>query len=240
MHDCAALQYHNPVREAEYLLGILFDDDGANAASLRDGPERQHQFLDDDRRETLGRLVEQKHLGIERQRPADGQHLLFAAGQFVAEIGLAFGQARKHFVNLVDSPRPRLRYRGHVFLDGERFENVALLRHPADAFARALIGTQRRDVLSLERDDAAEAPRDADDGIDKRGFSGAVAAQQRQHLTLCKRERQVRDHHGFAVARTQILDVQQFRHLRPRRDRRLLRADRARLQRADLRPASRR
>jgi hypothetical protein len=38
--------------------------------------KRFQQLLDNDRRQLLERLVEQKHPRIEHQRAADGQHLL--------------------------------------------------------------------------------------------------------------------------------------------------------------------
>ena len=75
----------------------------ADAAGAGDGAERPQQFLDDDRRQPLGRLVQQQHLRVERQRAADRQHLLLAAGELVAEIVAALLQPRKH---LVDPARP--------------------------------------------------------------------------------------------------------------------------------------
>src|SRR5258707_10729637 len=80
MDDRAALQYHNAVGQPQNLLRVLLDDDGTGAARAGDGAERSQQFLDDDRGESLGRLVQQQHFWVERQRPADPQHLLLAAG----------------------------------------------------------------------------------------------------------------------------------------------------------------
>src|SRR5882757_2480911 len=96
VHDRAALQYHNAVGEPQNLLRILLNDDGTDAAGAGDDAERLEQFLDNDRRQTLGRLVQQQNFRIERQRAADRQHLLLAAGQLVAEIVLALGKPRKH------------------------------------------------------------------------------------------------------------------------------------------------
>ena len=91
------------------------------------------QLLDDDRRQALGRLVEQQQLRVEHQRAGDRQHLLLAARELVAEVGAALGEAREHLVDPRDGPRPRPRDGGQVLLDGQRLEDVALLRHPADA-----------------------------------------------------------------------------------------------------------
>ena len=57
------------------------------------------QFLDQDRRQPLQRLVEQHDARIEDQRAADRQHLLLAAGELVAEIAAALVQAREQLVD---------------------------------------------------------------------------------------------------------------------------------------------
>src|ERR1700732_4149441 len=64
MHDRAALQYYNAVGQPQNLLCILLDNDGADAARAGDGPERGEQFLDDDGREPLGRLVQQQNFWV--------------------------------------------------------------------------------------------------------------------------------------------------------------------------------
>ena len=92
---------------------VLRDVDDQQPAAVRpghllpgpgDGAERPQQFLDDDRRQPLGRLVEQQNLGIEGQRAADRQHLLLAAGELVAHVGGALGEARKHHVDGGERP----------------------------------------------------------------------------------------------------------------------------------------
>src|SRR5436190_38380 len=76
MDDRSALQYHNAVGEPQNLLGILLDDDRADAAGPGDGADRLQQLLDDDGGKTLGRLVQEKHFRVEGQRATDRQHLL--------------------------------------------------------------------------------------------------------------------------------------------------------------------
>ena len=219
MHDRAAFQYHNTIGQPQNLLGILLDDDRTDAAGPGDGAERPQQFLDDDRRQPLGRLVQQQHLGIEGQRPADRQHLLLAAGELVAEIAAALLQPRKHLVDLFDGPWPGLRHGGHVFLHRQRAEDIALLRHPADPGPRPLVRPHGGDVQPTEREGAAEAAGDADDRIDQGGLAGAVAPEQRQHLAFAQRQRHRGQHHRFAVAGAQAIDGEKIRHRRPRRDR---------------------
>ena len=74
------------------------------------------QFLDDDRRQPFERLVEQHDARIERQRAADREHLLLAAGKLVAEILPPLGKPREQGVDLVGGPAARPRHRGEVFL----------------------------------------------------------------------------------------------------------------------------
>src|SRR5436190_1769331 len=83
-----------------------------------------------------------------------------AAGKLIAVIVAPLLQARKHLVDLVHGPGPRLRHRRHVLFNGERAEDVALLRYPADPGARPLVGPQCRDVGSAEAEHAAEAAGD--------------------------------------------------------------------------------
>ena len=110
-------------------------------------------------------------------------------------------------------PRARPRDGGEVLLHGERAEDVALLRHPADAGVRAPLGALARDVAAVERGCVpAVCVRDADDGVDQRGLADAVAAEQRQRLAVGQREADVGQHDGLAVAGGEALDLQQVSH----------------------------
>ena len=184
MHDAAALEDDGAVGDAEDLVRVLLDQNRRQAFLADDLAQRRQQFLDDDRREPFERLVEQHDARIEDQRAGDRQHLLLAAGELVAEIAAALGQPREQRVDLVERPRSRPRDRGHVLLDRERPEDVALLRHPADAGMRALVRAQPGDVAAVEPDGAAEMAGDADDRVDQRGLAHAVAAEQRQRLAF--------------------------------------------------------
>src|SRR5262245_5641900 len=65
VHDAAALEDHGAVGDAENLLGILLDHD-RRGPLLPDHPlERHQQFLHEDRREPLQRLVQQQDARIE-------------------------------------------------------------------------------------------------------------------------------------------------------------------------------
>ena len=55
----------------------------------------RQQFLDEDRCQPLERFIEQHDARIEDERAGDGEHLLLAAGQLIAKIATALGEARK-------------------------------------------------------------------------------------------------------------------------------------------------
>ncbi len=59
----------------------------------------------DDRRESLGQLVENEALGIEQQRSGDGEHLLLAAGKLIGTTVSAFPKLRKYFQHALEGRR---------------------------------------------------------------------------------------------------------------------------------------
>src|SRR5215470_5784948 len=205
----AALDDRRPVGDAEHLLLV---QDRRHALVADDAPQRQQQLLDQDRGESLERLVEQHDARIEDQGAADREHLLLAAGELVTEIAAAFLEPRKQLVDARLGPCAGPGHGGEILLDGERFEDVALLRHPADAGKGTLVRAQRRDVAAIEADAAGEEARHAYDRINQGGLAHAVAAEQSERLALGERERDLVEHDRLAVACAQPLDRQEFRH----------------------------
>src|SRR5213592_4295891 len=105
MDDLAAVEDDRVVRDRQDLLRVLLDDD-RREAFVQDQPlDRAQQFLDDDRRESLERLVEEEQLRVEDERARDREHLLLAARQLVAEVGLSLLEAREHLVDAARRPR---------------------------------------------------------------------------------------------------------------------------------------
>src|SRR5258708_24038294 len=143
---------------------------------------------------------EQPAARIAHQRAADRQHLLLATRQRIAEILLQYAEGREQLEPALRCPLARPCDRGQVLLDGERFEDVALLRDPADAEHRALLRWQSRDVAAAERDAAATIAGDADDRVHQRGLAHAIAAEQSERLAFIEPERDVRHHDAFAIA----------------------------------------
>ena len=88
-------------------LRVLLDQDRRHALVADDAAQRRQQFIDDDRRQTFERLVEQHDARIEHQRAADREHLLLAAGELIAEIAPPLGEPREQRVDLVGGPAAR-------------------------------------------------------------------------------------------------------------------------------------
>ena len=137
----------------------------------------------------------------------------------VEELLAALGEPREQLVDALGRPRAGLGDRGEVLLDRERLEDVALLRDPADTGMRPLLRTHAGDIAPIEADAAAAIARNADDRVHQRCLSHAIAAEHGEGLSFCKAEGDAAQHHGLAIARRQLFDLDQFRHRRPRQDR---------------------
>ena len=102
----------------------------------------------------------------------------------------------------------------------QRFEDIALLRHPANAGRRTPVRGQlvqvQRHACAEQPDAAAMLARGAGHGIDQGGLARAVAPQQCQRLARRQLQRYAMQHHRFAVAGAQIIDSQQISHAAPR------------------------
>ena len=131
------------LRQRQCELDVLLDQDEGAGAFFGHAGDGGGELVDDDRRQTLHRLVEQQQRRIGHQRARDRQHLLLAAGELIAEIAPPFGKPRKQIVHCRQIPSPGARRDGEVLLHRQRRKNLALLRHPADAGKRAAMRWQR-------------------------------------------------------------------------------------------------
>ena len=64
-------------------LVLLLDHEDREIALRAHAVDRGNEFLHDQRRQPLDRLVEQQQRWIGRQRPRNRQHLLLAAGSWL-------------------------------------------------------------------------------------------------------------------------------------------------------------
>ena len=86
--------------------------------------------------------------------------------------------------------RPRLVGQAHreVFLHREAAEDLAPLRHVADAAANALVRRVVRDVGAAEADTAGAHRHDAHQALQQRRLADAVAAEDHRDLAGCRLE----------------------------------------------------
>jgi hypothetical protein len=92
--DAAVLEEVAAAADLQALTGILLDQQHAEPQVL-DAAERLEQLLAHERGEAERGLIEQQHLRVRHERPADGQHLPLAARHGARELALALGEAGK-------------------------------------------------------------------------------------------------------------------------------------------------
>src|ERR1700722_16744444 len=85
---------------------LLHKDDGDPALGQAD--HDLEDLVDNQRRKTKRRLVEQQQLGVAHQRPADRQHLLLAAGKPTGRLPVSLAESRKQSIDLIKQFGPRL------------------------------------------------------------------------------------------------------------------------------------
>ena len=158
------------------------------AMPLSEVLEEACQLLHDDRRQALERLVEQQQRRVGHQRARDGEHLLLAAGELVAHVGFA-PPGGEQLVDPLQVPAAGARGDGEVLLHAERGEDLALLRHPADAELRAPVRGRPLMSCPLKQDRAVVQPGIAHDGEQQRGLADAVAAEHREAAVAAPRAR---------------------------------------------------
>src|SRR6266851_1522530 len=185
--DAALLDDVMTVGQPDQRAHALVDHQDRLALALQP-VEARPDLLADQRRQALGRLVEDQQLGIGHQRPADRQHLLLAAGELVAHVALALGEPRKKSEGALEGPgiaaRRAVRRRRHkVLAHREIGEDLATLGHQPQAKAGDAEGRQMVDPGALELHDAALRRQQAHDGIHGRGLAHAVPSHQGHHFS---------------------------------------------------------
>ena len=152
-HDGDVLRHRG--RDAD----VLLDDEDGDLALLAEPHQHVLDLGDDDRREALGRLVHDQEARIGQQRARDRQHLLLAAGELAAAVGLALGEPRESLVDALDRPgaAPLPATRRRCSSTRQRAPQPPALRHVADAEPGDPAGLQadqhpRRERGSSRRD----------------------------------------------------------------------------------------
>ncbi len=180
----APVHHGETVGEVAGELEILFDEHDRHVAAAAQVVDGAADVLDDGGLDALRRFVEDQQLRPGHQGAADGELLLLPARQVAAapvHHALQHGEELEHLLGHVAQRTAHRREAGvEVLLDGEQREDLASLRHVADAAPGAGVGRQAGHVLAREGDAAAADRLLAHDGAEQGGFPDAVAARARR------------------------------------------------------------
>ena len=166
------------------LLQRLVDDEDRRARALQ-LVDRRPDLLAHDRRQALGRLVEDQQPRVGHQRPADRQHLLLAARERAGGLGapLARGAgtaSRRAPASSAPGRAAAVRFSSTV--SGAKQRRPSGTRPMPSRAMRWMAQAAGR--LAGEADRAVARAQQRADGADRRGLAHAVAAHQRHHLAL--------------------------------------------------------
>jgi hypothetical protein len=129
--------------------------------------------------------VQDEQPGLRRQRAGNGELLLLPAREIAAAAVDHLLEHREQFVQLRRNRRAAAlvgQAHAQVFLDREAREDLAALRHEADAGPGAVVGRGLLDRLAFELDAAALDGHQAHQRLQQRGLAHAIAAQQHGDL----------------------------------------------------------
>jgi hypothetical protein len=176
---------------------------------------RQHgpDLRPDQRRQALGRLVQDQQFGVGHQGAADGDHLLFATREVFAGVAPPLPQPWEQGVDSLQIPARRaagaVGGRGdQVLLDRQRREDLPPLRHQPQPVLCHLVRRQAGKRGAAK----GHAPRPGLQQPHQRAYRGrlahAVAAEQRHHLAGADAKIDAEQHLAFAIAGGQALHRQ--------------------------------
>ena len=203
MHNRALFDHHHPIGHRHRKAQHLLRHHNADLPHLLDLVQVLSELLDDRRLDTLRGLIQQQHLRVGRQRPANGQLLLLPPGQ-VARLPVAHVvQHREQVVDIGwDLLRPgRLQTGGDVLLHRQGRKHQPALGHIGDALLHPLVGLGRRQIL-VAQGDPALGRQHPDQRLEQRRLAHAVAPHDGERLVLTHIQGHPVDHFTHAVADT--------------------------------------
>ena len=188
--DLAVLEDRHPVGEPRHLAHAVGDVDDRRAAGLDpvDGAEQELAFLLVERR---GRLVHHHHLGVERDRLGDLDHLLAGDVEVrhqrvgvdadVEEVEHA-ARLGAHSGGVDDAAARRLAAEEDVLRHRSLGQQRELLVDHRDADPERLHRVGEGPRLAAEAHLAGVGPKDPGEDLDQRRLAGAVLADERMRL----------------------------------------------------------
>src|SRR5262249_18440235 len=124
-------------------------------------------------------------------------------------IAPALGKTRKQSIDVRQRPVPRTGGNAEIFLYGQRRENFALLRHPADTGARAPMRRLAGNIGATPEDAAAAHPGKSHNGEKQRRFADTVAAEHGKAALRREVEGYAIEYDSRTIAGAQLIDCKQ-------------------------------
>ena len=194
VHDHAPLVHHrDAVGEGEDAVDVVLDQQDGHP--LAEPAQQRGDPLALGCGEAGERLVEQQHAGAGRQRQPQLEQPLAAIGEARDGHGLEAFEAEesnqragllvhpcevRERAPAVEAPRiARLDGQAQVLEERERGEEIGDLKRTCDAAAHDALGGQAVDAPAVEENLAAVGREHARDGIEERGLSRAIGADER-------------------------------------------------------------
>jgi len=179
-------QANRRAREVERQCRVLLDDQHSDATLAIEPAQVLEQLLDDERRQTEGRLVEQHQARPQHQRAADRQHLLLATAQRPGHLRAPLLEPREF---AIEPARYRWRSRRGLAASSRRAANSprrscgqrcrAPLEHGRSRDARCPRWRGQRSVCRRSRSRRSSGP--SAKRAQRRRLAGAVGAEQRDN-----------------------------------------------------------
>ena len=180
--DLAVIDDHDPVGDLHRLLLVVGDEHGGHVHLVVQPSQPRPQVLAHVGVERAERLVQQQHLGLDRQRPGEGHALALAAGELrrvaVGKAGQLhqLEQVVDALSGLVLGALADIEAEGDVLAHGHVLERGVVLEHEADA---ALVRRQLGDVDAADLDLALVGAVEPADHPQERRLTAARRAEQR-------------------------------------------------------------
>ena len=207
MHDAAAGEDVDPIRHLGGERHVLLDEEDREPLAP-ELVERFRHLAHHQRSKAFGRLVHEEQVGVRHQRPADGEHLLLAAGERIARVRLARREAGEEGEDALQVPAflPVRARHSEILEHRERREDAPALRDEAHPHLDRAERRQAHHVPPLEEHPALARRRESDETADKSRLPHAVAPQDRYHFTPRHCERHALQDVAVAVVAMDVLD----------------------------------